>query len=132
MGPPQRIWDLGLAWREMTGLPFVYAMWVLRRGVDTGLIRRELAAAGRRGSRELEAVIREAEGFDEGFRREYLTRHTHHLLGERERAGVARFVALLRKHGGGPVYEPRYVGEGLEAGGVGGSESRLAERGGRD
>src|SRR3989475_2173248 len=28
------IWDLGAAWYELTGLPFVYAVWALRRGSD--------------------------------------------------------------------------------------------------
>lgn len=108
--PPHRIWDLGAAWWEWTGLPFVYAMWVLRRDVDTAEVRRELVRAARRGQVELDAVVREASGFDEAFRRVYLTRHTHHILGEAEKAGVARFVELLRRHGTVPVLEPRYVG----------------------
>src|SRR5882672_7925040 len=28
------VWDLGTAWSELTGLPFVYAVWALQRGVD--------------------------------------------------------------------------------------------------
>jgi len=109
-GHPHTIWDLGEAWRAWTGLPFVYAVWALRRGVDTAGLRRELAEAGERGQREMDAVVREARGFDEAFRRIYLTRHTHHTLGAMEKEGVARFVALLRRHRTEPVYDPRYVG----------------------
>src|SRR5579883_779603 len=33
LGPHEhQIWDLGAAWYELTGLPFVYAVWALRRG----------------------------------------------------------------------------------------------------
>jgi chorismate dehydratase len=109
-GHGHAIWDLGEAWRAKTGLPFVYAVWALRRGVDTRELRRELAEAGERGQREIEAVVRESRGFDEAFRRVYLTRHTHHTLGAAEKEGVARFVELLRRHRPGPVYDPRYVG----------------------
>src|SRR5258706_15520424 len=30
-GHPHRIWDLGEAWSELANLPFVYAIWALRR-----------------------------------------------------------------------------------------------------
>lgn len=116
-GHGHRIWDLGAAWWEMTGLPFVYAVWALRRGAETRALCRELALAARRGEEEREALIRESTAFDEGFRREYLTRHTHHALGPEDKAGVARFVELLRKHGSERVYDPHWVGvEGADAG----------------
>src|SRR5215207_4451146 len=35
-----QIWDLGTAWMEFTNLPFVYAVWALRRVADTQDIRR--------------------------------------------------------------------------------------------
>ena len=107
--PEHTIWDLGAAWREWTGLPFVYAMWALRRGANTDRLRGELARAGQRGQDEMEGIIQESTLFDPEFRRVYLTRHTHHRLGAREKAGVAHFVALLRRHLGGRVYDPRYV-----------------------
>ena len=28
------IWDLGEGWRDLTGLPFVFACWVARAGSD--------------------------------------------------------------------------------------------------
>lgn len=107
--PEHTIWDLGAAWRERTGLPFVYAMWALRREANTDRLRRELARAGQRGQEEMERILQDSNLFDPEFRRAYLTRHTHHRLGEPEKAGVAHFVALLRRHLGGKVYDPRYV-----------------------
>jgi chorismate dehydratase len=103
------IWDLGTAWRELTGLPFVYAAWVLRRAADTRELRAILREAAARGRRELDEVIRCSRGFDEDFRRRYLTGNTRHELGDREKEGLRTFGELLRKHGFGPVFEPRFV-----------------------
>ncbi len=36
---PVRV-DLGLAWREWTGLPFVFAVWAARRDADQAVVRR--------------------------------------------------------------------------------------------
>lgn len=109
-GHDHAIWDLGGAWKAWTGHSFVYAAWALRRAADTRAVRRELKAAGERGQQNLDTVIREARGFDEAFRREYLTRYTHHELTESDKAGVAHFVELLRRHGTAPVYAPCWVG----------------------
>lgn len=104
------VWDLGRAWREMTGLPFVFAAWVLRREADTEGLREELLAAAERGQREFEGVIRDAPGFDEAFRREYLTRNIRSRMGPREKEGIRRFAELLARHRSGPVQSPRFVG----------------------
>jgi len=37
-----QIWDLGAEWSELTQLPFVYAVWALRRGVETKPLRQAL------------------------------------------------------------------------------------------
>jgi predicted solute-binding protein len=104
------ILDLGADWRELTGLPFVYAAWVLRREADTRLLRAELLAAAARGRENFDAVIRDAPGFDEAFRRRYLTENVRNAMGPGEQAGVRRFAELLRRHTDRPVYEPRFVG----------------------
>ncbi len=107
------ILDLGQEWRDQTGLPFVFAAWVLRReageGAQTVELRGELLKAAERGRCGIEAVIRDRPEFDEPFRRRYLTEHIRSHLGPAEKAGVARFVELLRRHAGRPVFEPRYV-----------------------
>ena len=46
LGPhEQELLDLGAAWYELTGLPFVYAVWVLRRGIENSELRRRLHEA---------------------------------------------------------------------------------------
>lgn len=103
------IWDLGTAWMEATGLPFVYAVWVLRRAPNLEPLRRLLREARRFGMETLEALIADRTEFTPEFRRDYLTWHIHYHLGSDERRGIERFMELMLKHGYGPVFPPRYV-----------------------
>lgn len=104
-----QLWDLGAAWSELTQLPFVYAVWALRREVETGNIRRALTEAKSFGLETLDYSIQHRSEFTMEFRRDYLSWHIHYHLGADEKRGIARFIELLRKHGMGPVFEPRYV-----------------------
>lgn len=103
------VWDLGAAWRELTGLPFVYAAWALRRGVDTLRLRELLLAAKARGVSSLEAIARERPDYGYEFRKSYLGGSIRYELGPEEKRGLRRFAELLRQHGLGPAREPRYV-----------------------
>lgn len=109
-GPHEhQIWDLGVAWNELTGLPFVYAVWALRRGIENTALRRKLREAWAFGLDTLDAIIGSRTEFDYAFRKDYLGWHVHYHLGTDERRGLAKFMELLRKHGLGPVYEPRFL-----------------------
>jgi predicted solute-binding protein len=103
------IWDLGAAWYEMTKLPFVYAIWALRRDKDTRELRRQLREARDFGIDTLDYLIENRTDYDRAFRKDYLGWHIHYHLGADEKRGVARFVELLRKHSGREVFDPRYV-----------------------
>ena len=103
------IFDLGAAWLEMTQLPFVYAVWALRRGVENAELRRELLAAKHFGLETLEQIIETRPEFDADFRRDYFERHIHYHLGEDEKRAIAKFCELLRKHHLGPVFEPKFL-----------------------
>src|SRR6266536_133933 len=110
LGPRQHeIWDLGAAWYELTGLPFVYAVWALRRGVDNSRLRRQLREAKSFGLDTLDSIISTRTEYDYDFRKDYLGWHIHYHLGADEKRGLAKFMELLRKHGQETVYEPRYV-----------------------
>jgi chorismate dehydratase len=105
---PHEIWDLGAAWYELTRLPFVYAVWALRR-IPNEPLRRRLREAKNFGLDTLDYIISSRTEFDYAFRKDYLEWHIHYHLGTEERRGMARFIELLRKHGLGPVHEPRFV-----------------------
>jgi len=104
-----QIWDLGAAWNELTGLPFVYAVWALRRGLENAALRRRLRQARQFGLDTLDSIVRDRPEYDYDFRKDYLGWHIHYHLGADEKRGLARFAELLGKHALGPVFEPRYV-----------------------
>jgi chorismate dehydratase len=103
------IFDLGYAWLEMTNLPFVYAVWALRRGIENRELRQELRAAKHFGLETLDHIIETRGEFDEDFRRDYFEWHIHYHLGEDEKRAIAKFCELLRKHNLGPVFAPKFV-----------------------
>ena len=104
-----QIWDLGAAWFELTKLPFVYAVWALRRGIENHALRRHLREAKEFGVDTLDTIIRTRTEYDLDFRKDYLGWHIHYHLGTDEKRGLSKFAELLRKHNLGPVYDPRYV-----------------------
>jgi len=103
------ILDLGTAWYDLTKLPFVYAIWALRRGKDNERLRRQLREARDFGLDTLDYIISSRSDYDLNFRRDYLGWHIHYHLGADEKRGIARFVELLRKHLPAPVFPPRFV-----------------------
>jgi chorismate dehydratase len=106
---PHQILDLGQDWQELTGLPFVYAVWAMRREIEHEPLRRALLAARDWGLKSLPDIIRDHADYTEEFRRQYFERHVRYGLGQREKAGIGKFIELLRKLGLGPVHEPHYV-----------------------
>jgi chorismate dehydratase len=110
LGPhTHQIWDLGAAWFELTGLPFVYAIWALRRGVENSSLRRQLREAYAFGQETLDHIIRTRTEYDHDFRKDYLGWHIHYHLGTDEKRGIQKFMELLRKHTARTVFEPKYV-----------------------
>jgi chorismate dehydratase len=111
LGPHEHeIFDLGAAWYELTNLPFVFAVWALRREVkDAAELRHQLHEAKDFGMDTLDHIIRSRTEYTEDFRKDYFGWHLHYHLGADEKRGIAKFMALLRQHGFGPVFEPRYI-----------------------
>jgi len=103
------IWDFGTAWYELTGLPFVFAVWTLRRGVENAALRQTLHQAKSFGMETLDSIISSHTEFGYDFCKDYLSWHIHFHLGSDERRGLAKFIELLRKHHLGTVYDPHFV-----------------------
>jgi predicted solute-binding protein len=86
--------DLGVAWRDFTGLPFVFAFWAGRPGAVTAVDVAALQAARDRGVAAADEVAAEffrqqPESVALGAR--YLRDNVKYGFTEREIAGVARF-----------------------------------------
>ena len=107
--PFRSVWDLGQEWFEWTGLPFVFAMWVTRRGLELGATAAALNAARDRGLARINQIAaREAAplGISESTAQEYLSRHLHFRMGSAERSGLRLFRTLAAKYGLAPESTP--------------------------
>lgn len=89
--------DLGGEWNALTGLPFVYAMWVGRPGAASPEQCRQLQHARDRGVEHLEAIARRVGGDDARLEQRalvYLRDNLKYGLGDAEQAGLRRFHEL--------------------------------------
>jgi len=87
----------------------VFAVWALRRGVENTALRRLLRETKDFGMDTLDMIIRTRPEYDYDFRKDYLEWNVHFHLGSDEKRAIAKFCELLRKHGLGPVFEPKFV-----------------------
>jgi chorismate dehydratase len=98
--------DLGQEWFEWTGMPFVYAFWAVREGVDLGSVDEALTEAKRRGCARAGIIAhREAPllGLDAGFCRRYLANILCFDFGPREEAGLRLYYSLACELGLAPA-----------------------------
>ena len=90
------ILDLGQAWFDWTGLPFVFAVWAVHADYpDIHGLAATLTAARDAGLANIEAIIaRETEG-DAVFRRQYFAENVRYNLGSREKEAMLLFQQHL-------------------------------------
>ncbi len=99
---PEPRLDLGEAWRELTGLPFVYAFWA---GMDGGLTPGEVELLIESKNQGMSALdeIAEVHAGDRSqptsFYASYLRDHLVFDLGDRERQGLMEFYGLAHVRG---------------------------------
>jgi chorismate dehydratase len=113
-GRYSHVLDMGAAWKDWTGLPFVFAAWIAQRGVldDTRveMLERSLAH-GLLARREIAHLWVAQHGGEPAEVERYLTEHIRYRVDERYRAGLSEFLARaaaarliepveLRFHGG--------------------------------
>jgi len=92
--------DLGQAWRELTGLPFVFALWMASPGSDLGEIPRLLSSTLDRNLRRIpEIASRHAAeaGWPEDLARRYLGEILTYTAGPRELEAVQLFWRLAHE-----------------------------------
>lgn len=109
--------DLGEAWKAMTGLPFVYAVWMCRADrADDPAVRSAAAMIDRQRRRNglrLDSVITaEAprKGWPADLARCYVGELLRFEVDDRARQGVAAFLAKAAGLGLLPPAEPRWAG----------------------
>lgn len=98
--------DLGEAWKELTGLPFVYAVWMCRGGDEGSMAVRAAAAmldrSRRHNATRLDWIVEmraEEKGWAKERAAEYLGRSLTYAVGEAEREAVEKFIRWSRELG---------------------------------
>ena len=103
------VWDLGAAWKEQTGLPFVYAVWAIRpRGASEKLCR-ILETAAQQGVQAIDQIAARVEKFDPTFCRDYLRHCVRYRLGPDGWAGLQKFIQLLKKYGRSSLHSIKLI-----------------------
>ena len=104
-GPFAEVWDLGDEWCRWAELPFVFAMWVARPGVELAGLDEALSQARGLGLANLEKIA-EIEAAPLGLTRPgclaYLRDNLYFHLGPRELRGLELFYRLAHKLGLAP------------------------------
>jgi chorismate dehydratase len=101
--------DLGAEWKALTGLPFVYAMWVGRPGAASPEQCRALRHARDAGVAHLPKIAKQVGGGNQRLEQralEYLRDNLKYGLGKAEQAGLGRFHELAAEIGVVPALEP--------------------------
>ena len=112
-GERYRYFDLGEEWRRATGLPFVFAAWLVRPGTpEPEALGDRLRTWRREGQARIEEIVAAEKRFPPELSRRYLTEFIRFGLGAEEKQGIREFARLLHKHGvvkGSGFEEPRWV-----------------------
>jgi chorismate dehydratase len=94
--------DLGEAWNQWTDLPFVFAAWMARPGVELGSLPGILERAKRAGLAHVDDLIDQfalPAGWPAAKARKYLTEYLQFDIGPHELTAIRQFHALAHQHG---------------------------------
>jgi chorismate dehydratase len=102
-------YDLGREWWRLTGLPFVFAVWAVRPGIETGDLPSVLRRSLRLGLAHLEQIADEAArtlDLDPVLCFNYLRKMIRYRMTERVWKGMVRFFELCADMGICPSRPP--------------------------
>lgn len=88
------IYDLASEWQAMTGLPFVFAVWVSVKPMSEEWIQR-FNAANAEGFLHIDEIA-EAQKYPVYDLKKYYTHNISYLLNDQKRKGMNRFLAYLK------------------------------------
>ena len=91
--------DLGEAWFDTMSLPFVYACWLVREGLNAMPYLDILSRAREEGLRNLDEIVRAETRFPEKMVRSYFKDAVRYDFGAAETKGILEFQRLLKKRG---------------------------------
>ncbi len=89
------VYDLSAAWKDLTGLDFVFAAWVANKELPADFLTR-FNTANAEGLRHMDAVIAE-NPFPYYDLHTYYTENIKFLLDENKKKGLTKFLELIRE-----------------------------------
>lgn len=89
------IYDLGEAWKQLTGLPFIFAAWVSNKKLDDAFIG-EFNIANGMGLHHIESVLQEL-NYDVFNLHDYYTRYISYELDAAKKEGLELFLQKLKQ-----------------------------------
>jgi len=101
-----RFWDLGEQWKKLTGLPFVYALWLIRPEVpDAKSIAQRLRGLRDENLADIPAIVSDAvadvadnkQEITQEFLDRYYNEHLRFGFGTQEKQGLQTFADLCAK-----------------------------------
>jgi chorismate dehydratase len=94
--------DLGAAWKDLTGKPFVFAVWTTRLGIDLGDLPSRLSQARDLGLSDLHGIVARhatAHGWPADLAFKYLSEYLKFEIGPAQLEAIRLFNELATKHG---------------------------------
>jgi chorismate dehydratase len=94
--------DLGEAWKQMTGMPFVFAAWIARGDAELGDLPAQLESAKRQGMNHLHQIVTDhaiPRGWRADLAMRYMTEFLKYDIGETQLEAIRLFHQLAAKHG---------------------------------
>lgn len=104
--------DLGAAWKELTGLPFVFACWTVRENVELGDLPARLTVARKAGLANLPRIVREhaePRGWPPDLAMQYLRDYLRFEIGPRELEAIQLFHHKAAEQGLIPREQPLVI-----------------------
>jgi len=89
------MYDLGLAWKNHTGLPFVFAAWISNKPLPESFVK-AFNEANRMGLENLEEVVA-MENYDHAALRKYYTENISYQLNAEKKKGLAHFLSKIQQ-----------------------------------
>jgi len=89
------VYDLAAAWKEFTGLPFVFAAWVSNKELPPEFLE-AFNDANRSGLDSIDEVVEQTR-FPYYDLKKYYTENIHYLLDDEKKKGLDLFLSMLRK-----------------------------------
>lgn len=86
-------YDVGLAWKQLTGLPFVFAAWVANKPLSEDFIAR-FSAANQLGLDDIETVIHQLHSPHYNLKK-YFTQNIQYVLNNNLKKGLAHFLEKI-------------------------------------